>query len=223
VLEVRDNGTGIDPDVQQRIFEPFYSTKPKISGRGLGLAAVSGIAKTHGAELRVESTVGKGTTFTMLLPAALSPAVAAELSADKHSRTTRTMTAESNHAQCTILLIEDTDNVRKMCACLLHDLGYRTLAENGGDAGVDTLKKHAHAVSAVLLDWSMPPPGGRETFQRLRELCPDLPIVIMSGYAESVANDLLSGGRTTFLEKPFTRDELGAALRAVIRVPTGNG
>jgi len=218
VLEVRDNGKGIDPDVQKRIFEPFYSTKTKISGRGrgLGLAAVSGIAKTHGAELRVESAVGKGTTFTMLLPATLPPTAAAEPSAERHSRTTRTMTAESNNAQCTILLIDDTDNMRKMSARLLHELGYRAFAENSGVAGVDTLRKHGHAVSAVLLDWSMPPPGGRETFQHLRELCPDLPIVIMSGYAESVAHDLLDGGRTTFLEKPFTRDELGAALRAVI-------
>lgn len=212
LLEVRDNGRGMSPDVQKKIFEPFYSTKTL--GRGLGLAAVSGIVRSHGAELQVQSEPNAGTTFTVAFPAVGVPSSAP--SSPRAPKSTRELSYPCPREDATIVLVDDSDNLRRMCACLLDDLGYKVLDAANGNVAVDTLKTHLNAVDVVLLDWSMPSPSGAETFRRLREVRADVPIVVMSGYAEGVAEDVLSSGNAAFIEKPFTREELDAVLRKVV-------
>jgi CheY-like chemotaxis protein len=203
-LEVRDNGRGMSPDVQRRILEPFFTTKTL--GRGLGLAAVSGIVRSHGGELRVRSELEKGTTFTVRFPAV--PMV------DPVPR--RVSSSPKAAAGAKLLLVDDNDNFRRMCASLLADLGYLALDMARGDEAIAHVRASMDDVDAVVLDWTMPAPGGAETFARLRELRADLPIVIMSGYAEAAATALTREGPTAFLEKPFTPDALDAAVRSVL-------
>jgi signal transduction histidine kinase/ActR/RegA family two-component response regulator len=204
LLEVRDNGRGMAPEVQARIFEPFFTTKS--FGRGLGLAAVSGIVRSHSGQLRMRSAPDQGTTLSASFPAvatAQAPRAAAPPSAE-------------GTAGATLLLVDDSDNFRRMCASLLADLGYRTLEAGSGQVAVEVLTSHAHEIDAVVLDWTMPAPGGAETFLLLRSIRADLPIVIMSGYLEGDATELLRTGAAGFIEKPFTVEALGDVLRTVL-------
>jgi signal transduction histidine kinase/CheY-like chemotaxis protein len=204
LLEVRDNGRGMSADTQRRILEPFFTTKT--FGRGLGLAAVDGIVRSHGGQLRVASAPGEGTTLTATFPAVEmtepTPAAVPE--------------PVARPAGQTLLLVDDSDNFRRMCASLLDDLGYRTLDAASGEAAVELISARGAEIDAVVLDWTMPAPGGAETFVRLRAIRPDLPIVIMSGYLEGSATELLRAGPARFIEKPFTAEALGDVLRSVL-------
>lgn len=201
VLSVADDGRGMTDDVQRRMFDPFFSTKAL--GRGLGLAAVSGIVRTHDGELRVDSAPGRGTTMTVLFPMAAAPTPA------------RTPAPAPRDRSPALLLVDDNDNFRHTCADILADLGYEVVPCADGLAATGALEASPGRFDVVLLDWTMPRLSGAETFDRLRALDPDLPIVIMSGYAESVASDHVND-LAAFLEKPFTVDALQEALARVI-------
>jgi signal transduction histidine kinase len=200
ILEVRDNGRGISPEVRARIFEPFFTTKAL--GRGLGLAAVSGIVRSHGGELRVHSGEGSGTTVTVLLPA-VSMIEAQQVPA----------ACKPPEGGTTVLVVDDSNNFRRMCSCILGDFGYQTIEASNGAEALQHLGSGELPVDIVLLDWTMPHPGGAETFRRLRERWTSLPVVIMSGYAEESAVGLLRDIHTAFIEKPFTPEALDAVLR----------
>lgn len=200
LIEVRDEGRGMTPEVQRRMFEPFFTTKK--FGRGLGMAAVSGIVRSHGGRLDVLSAPGAGATLTATFPAVPTAEV-------RPLATGSTVVSEG-----TLLLVDDSDNFRVMCAALLRDLGYRTLEAASGEQAVALLLANQDEIVAVVLDWTMPAPGGAETFQRLRAIRADVPIVVMSGYLEGGGTELLRQGPTAFIEKPFTAEGLGEALRA---------
>lgn len=203
LLEVRDTGCGMTPEVQRRVFEPFFSTKNL--GRGLGLAAVGGIVRAHSAEMRVESTPGVGSTFSVLFPAvAATPMAPARAPVTRHS-----------HVQ-TILVVDDSNNFRHMCCSLLDDLGYRAIDASDGIKAATILETNGVEIDAAMIDWTMPPPSGEETFRRLRAIRPQLPILIMSGYAASGATELVLQGGAEFVEKPFTVDTLEAALAELL-------
>lgn len=197
LLCVSDDGPGMPSEIKQRIFEPFFSTKDL--GRGLGLAAVAGITRAHGAEMEVESEPGVGTTFSVRFPAV----VPKRLSVARPKQGT------------TLLLVDDNDNFRRMCATLLSDLGFRTLEANNGSTALELVQSRTD-VDAVVLDLLMPAPTGVETFRMLRAYDPRLPVVVTSGYAGPDAAELLALGHTSFLEKPFTVEQFEAALREVL-------
>lgn len=198
-VTVADNGPGISQEKLPKIFDPFYTTKPK--GTGLGLAMAYSIMKRHGGFLRVESTPGAGTTFRLLLPAS------------KHSAAV----AEKNVTPRRILLMDDERSVRDAIALMLTLLGYEVTPVRDGEEALEAYRAAAtggRPFVAVLLDLRVPEGmGGAETVRRLRELDPALCAVAASGYCEDpVMSDHRGFGFNAAIAKPFRMDELGSLL-----------
>lgn len=208
-LEVADNGGGMSPDTLSRIFDPFFSTK--FSGRGLGLAAVMGIVQGHQGLIRIRTAPGEGTTFRVLFPAVTGGVREPE----------KLSAARSDwRGSGTVLVVEDEEDVREVADRILQDFGFDTLLAVDGRDALEQFERARSRVTAVLLDLSMPRMGGQEVFRRLRQTCPDLPVIIMSGYTEeSVAAQFSASGAdlTAFLQKPFLAEDLVDVLRRVVR------
>jgi CheY-like chemotaxis protein len=208
-LEVADNGGGMSPDTLSRIFDPFFSTK--FSGRGLGLAAVMGIVQGHQGLIRIRTAPGEGTTFRVLFPA-----VAGGVREPEKLSATRSEWRGSG----TVLVVEDEEGVREVADRILQDFGFDTLLAVDGRDALEQFERARSTVTAVLLDLSMPRMGGQEVFRRLRQMCPALPVIIMSGYTEeSVAAQFSASGAdlTAFLQKPFLAEDLVDVLRRVVQ------
>jgi PAS domain S-box-containing protein len=203
-LTVRDDGIGMSADSQERIFDPFYSTKG--SGRGLGLAAVLGIVKRSGGTLQVTSRPGSGTSMTVLFPAV---GEAARPVQESH----RTDTGLRGSG--TILLVDDEAALRRTTRRLLERAGYAVLEARDGLEGVERFREAADRISAVILDVTMPVMGGAEAFQRIRALAPAVPIVVSSGYDAQDTAEVFTGPAVEFLQKPYRPEGLLEVLRKV--------
>jgi PAS domain S-box-containing protein len=201
-VRVSDTGTGMPPEVIERAFEPFYTTKPKGSGTGLGLATVYGIATAAGGDVRLYSENGIGTTITVLLPAADA----------RHHAAETVVTAEPADAETpheTVLMVEDEDDLRVITGRILTRAGYHVLTASGGEQAIHLAQNHAGPIHLLLTDVIMPRMTGNEVAARIRALRPGIPVLYMSGYAEPVLteNGTLPEG-VTIVEKPFTSREL---------------
>jgi signal transduction histidine kinase/CheY-like chemotaxis protein len=208
-LEVSDTGCGMETGTLQRIFDPFFSTK--FAGRGLGLAAVMGIVESHHGHIRIRTAPAEGTTFRILFPAVAGPGNAVP---------PRRSSGADWRGHGTVLLAEDEEEVREVVGRMLQRLGFRVLPAVDGITALEALEQHDHAVTAVLLDVSMPRMGGSETLHLIRERRPELPVILMSGYTEQeVASKLLdeSSGAAGFLQKPFLPEDLTRVLRDASR------
>jgi CheY-like chemotaxis protein len=198
------------PDTLQRMFDPFFSTK--FAGRGLGLAAVMGIVRSHQGLIRIRTDPGKGTSFRVLFPSVSGTSAAQE----------KPSVARSDwRGRGTVLVVDDEESVREVAERMLQDFGFDTLTAVDGQAAMETMDSVGDQVTAVLLDLSMPRMGGQEAFRRLREARPDLPVIMMSGYTEHMVTPQLSGagpGLTAFLQKPFVAEDLMAILRQMAEV-----
>lgn len=205
-VEVADTGCGLAPDQLQRIFDPFYTTK--FTGRGLGLAAVQGILRGHGALLELESEVGGGTTFRVLWPA-LADAVQESPEGEAPADPSRF------EGSGTVLIIDDEPTVREAAADLLGAVGFEIITAADGEQGVAL---HAeHDVRAVLLDMTMPTLSGLDTLEALRKHDRDVPVVVMSGYSEDEVDERFHGHRVDgFLQKPFDFETLLLVLRRAL-------
>lgn len=205
-LSVTDTGTGIDAETLELIFEPFFTTKGD-DGTGLGLATVHGIVHQFGGTMDVESEVGTGTSVHVYLPCS-EPVVA-----------TVEDPSISLHPPCVrgqlVLVVDDDSGVRRVLTRGLERVGYRTLEAASGDEGL-RLATDRPDISVVLSDLVMPGLSGRELVQRLAYVRPELPVILMSGYAQG-ASSTEELGATAFLDKPFSRDALVKTLDDVLR------
>jgi PAS domain S-box-containing protein len=203
-LTVQDNGSGIPAEKLSRIFDPFFTTK--FTGRGLGLAVLQGIVRGHHGGVRVESEVGMGTTFYVYFPVRKGKnVVATGPEAGNGSDSAQRQRSGSG----TVLITDDEEPVRTLAAEILKQDGFQTLEAPDGECGVELYKQHRDEIVVVLLDLTMPGMGGQATYQELRRLNPDLPIVLTSGYSNTeISRQFSATPPVSFIQKPFLPSEL---------------
>ena len=205
MLEVHDNGCGIDEADMRRIFEPFFTTK--FTGRGLGLAAVSGIVRGHKGAIRVYSFPGKGTTFKVLFPAV----------SDASARTVELPLPLSEGREKTVLIVDDEEAVRSVARNTLRRRGYRTIEAADGREAIEVYKRFAGDVSLVLLDLTMPYMNGEEVLRELKIIQPSVKVLLSSGFNEVEAIRRFTGkGLAGFLQKPYSSAVLAETIKRIL-------
>jgi len=205
-LSVTDTGTGMDKETMERIFEPFFTTKGMSKSTGLGLASVYGIIKAHGGYIDVYSERGHGTTFEIYLPASKK-----EETKEKEAAT------EVLDGKKTILLVDDEDVIIDVCKEILKALGYKVLIASGGIKALEIYKKNKDKINIVILDMIMPGVGGGEAYDRMKEINPDIKVLLSSGYSiDGQAADILKRGCNGFIQKPFNMKQLAEKIREIL-------
>ncbi len=209
LLSVSDNGTGMPPEIRDRVFEPFFTTKETGTGTGLGLSMVYGFAKQSGGHTAIYSEFGQGTTVNLYLPALEEP----EAAEDTGSAQTEPAGGEE-----LILVVEDDERVRRISVARLTDLGYRVLEADSGQAGLALLARHPE-IGLLFTDVVMPGGmNGPDLAREARRSRPDLPVLFTTGYAEAGAQEagLLDDG-ALMLRKPYRTADLAGKLREALR------
>jgi PAS domain S-box-containing protein len=206
-ITVTDTGSGIDKETQERIFEPFFTTKEMGRGTGLGLASVYGIIKSHGGYINVYSETEIGTTFSIYLPAS-----GKEVQQEK-----REPIVTVSKGSGTILLIDDEEMIIKVGEELLQELGYKVLVAKSGQGAIKLYKKNTDKIDLVIMDMIMPGMGGGETFDHLKEINPDIKVLLSSGYSiNGQASEILKRGCDGFIQKPFNINQLSEKIQGII-------
>lgn len=206
VISVMDTGAGMSPETLQRIFDPFFTTKPPSQGTGLGLAAVMGIVKSHGGLVEVQSTVGRGSQFSVYLPA--EPSSAQEQAAPL---------SLSRGQQELVLVVDDEPAICRVLQMALETHGYRVLTAQDGMDAIALLAEHKADIACVLIDIMMPNMDGTKAIPLLKRLSPEVPIVVMTGSISPAAMDNLAQiSPLGSLTKPFTTQCLLARLQSIL-------
>jgi two-component system, cell cycle sensor histidine kinase and response regulator CckA len=217
LIEVTDTGTGIAPEVVDRIFEPFFSTKEVGSGTGLGLSTVYGIVKQTGGYIFVDSRVGEGSTFSIFLPRHAGTAGGANVDEGAGATLAGDLTGAG-----TVLLVEDEDPVRLFSARALRNKGYKVFEARNGEAALDMIGAIDEPIDLMITDIVMPRLDGPTLIGRVRALKPQIRVICISGYAEESFRRKLDGLTAVhFLPKPFSLQQLASKVKEVLTAPLG--
>ncbi len=206
LLTITDTGTGMDKETIKRIFDPFFTTKEMGRGTGLGLASTYGIIKGHGGYIDVDSEPGRGTTFTIYLPAT-------EKKVEKAAKPAEQMVKGTE----TILLVDDEERVLDVYIWVLKGLGYTVLGAKDGREAVEIYEENKDKIDLVILDMVMPRMGGGEAYDKMKEINPKVKVLLSSGYSiDSEAKEILARGCDAFIQKPFGMQELSQRIREIL-------
>jgi len=212
-LEVSDTGCGMTEEVMARIFDPFFTTKR--SGRGLGLSAMLGILRVHHASLKLRSEPGKGSTFELYFPASASPRAPVPDAIRRGAQVPPSGLA---------LVVDDERAIRQTAAQVLRTLGFEAIQAADGLEAIERVRERGAELKLVLMDLTMPRLGGAEALVQIRELQPELPVILCSGYSEEeVLQRCPEQQRVAFLQKPYQLHELEQAVRGVLGGSAGTG
>lgn len=204
-VAIRDNGCGIPPENLERIFEPFFTTKEQGRGTGLGLASVFGTVQTHNGAVTAYSEVGRGSSFSVLLPLSDAQPVPVD------------STAQVKSGRGTILIVDDEGVMRATAAAILEDLGYQVLLAENGRHGIEVFRNQYKAVDLVLLDMIMPEMNGRDCFVEMKKIDPGARIVLSSGFTQNDdLTELRAAGLAGFIRKPYRSTTLSRTIAAVL-------
>jgi CheY-like chemotaxis protein len=207
LLAVSDTGIGMDPETQTRMFEPFFTTKPTGQGTGLGLATVYGIVTQSAGYIFADSEIGKGTTFTIYLPQVDKGYEVAQLPKPP---------APALRGTETILLVEDAMALREIIRESLQAVGYQVLLAANGAEALEVVRQHSGPIHLLITDVVMPQMSGPELAQRVAAICPETPVLYMSGYADTLARFRALHPDVVFIQKPFALAALSQKVREVL-------
>ncbi len=209
-LEISDTGIGMKKSTLDRLFEPFYTTK--YTGRGLGLSAVLGIVRGHHGMIKIYSEEGKGTSFKVLFP------LYGGDDGQKAPTETTGVIDDGWQGEGTFLIADDEEAVRTVGKHMLKKLGFEVLTADDGRIAVELFKKHAKDIVGVLLDLTMPHKDGAQVFQEIRQIKPDVKVILSSGYNEQDATQQFVGkGLAGFIQKPYVSRDLVKKIKEIMR------
>ena len=205
-VSVVDTGTGMDKEIQEKIFDPFFTTKEKGRGTGLGLASASEVIKNHGGLIDVYSEEGKGAAFNIYLPAS-----------DKKVIQEKKLTPKILKGTETILLVDDEEMIIEVNQEILKALGYKTMIARGGKEAVEIYKNNKEKINMVIMDMIIPGMSGKEFYDNLKRIDPEIKVLLSSGYSISgQAAEILERGCNGFIQKPFKMRELSVKIREIL-------
>jgi PAS domain S-box-containing protein len=205
-VSVGDTGSGMDKETQKRVFEPFFTTKSMGKGTGMGLASAFGILKNHNGIIYFTSTLGKGTTFYICLPASDLPAES-DTVADENVRP----------GSGTILVVDDESYILDACKAMLTKLGYNTILAHSGEEAVALSRRENGSIDLIILDMVMPGMDGLTAYERLKEINPEVKVILSSGYSLTGAvKEILDKGCDEYIQKPFSLSQLSLITRELL-------
>jgi PAS domain S-box-containing protein len=206
MLTVRDTGQGIEPQILGRIFEPFFTTKGVGEGTGMGLAVVHGIVKSHDGDITVSSQPGEGTTFTIFLPKIV-----------REEKSTAEVLTPIPTGRGRILVIDDESMLVNLIKEMLESLGYEAIARNSSLEALQIFRSQPEKFDLVITDQTMPQMTGMELSQEFRRIRPDMPIILCTGFSETISEEKIKAvGINELLMKPIVMRNLAEAVRKVL-------
>ncbi len=210
-ISITDTGSGMDENTKQQVFDPFFTTKEKGRGTGLGLASAYGIIKNHGGMITLYSEIGQGTTFNIYLP-----------QSEKQTQTELLANNKIIEGTETILLVDDEELIIDVGKSILEKLGYRAIAARSGPEAIQEITDMGNEIDLVLMDMIMPGMDGGNCFDLIRQIEPDIPIILSSGYAlTGQAEKIMHKGCNGFIQKPYNISELSQKIRKVLDADKG--
>jgi CheY-like chemotaxis protein len=206
-LTVKDAGHGMEPEVLERIFEPYYTTKEQGKGTGLGLSVIHGIIKNHGGDISVTSKPGKGTEFTVYLP----------VIDDVDEETEIVASAGATRGSERILLIDDEKQIIDMEQQILERLGYKVTAKTDSEEALEEFAALPDRFDLVITDMTMPKMTGDQLARKLMQIKPNIPVILCTGFNETIDEEkALAMGIDKFVMKPIVKDVLAGTIRSVL-------
>ena len=208
VLMIKDTGVGIEPKQISRIFDPFYTTKTKTQGTGLGLAMVYNIIQQHRGFIDVDSQPGLGTTFSLYLP---------QLEEQKIPGIQPLVSEPLTPGSGLILIVDDEESLRLTLKEILETCGYRVLLAEDGRQGLEIFKEKCGEIKLILLDLAMPNMAGKESYVEMKKIYPSVKVLVITGFKrDQRVREIMELGVSGFLSKPFTMAALSKKIAEII-------